>query len=94
LQLGADTGLPLAILFLSFVGYILFSCIRLFKTVKTKKSMKYKLSAGLIIVAISIILMQLFDLGLLMSYRLNFLFWICLAIPYSLASQPKVSKAL
>jgi hypothetical protein len=94
LQLGADTGLPLAILFLSFVGYILFSCIHFLRTVKTKKSMNYRLSAGLIIVAISIILMQLFDLGLLMSYRLNFLFWICLAIPYSLASQPKVSKAL
>lgn len=94
LQLGADIGLPLTILIGSLVGYIIFSCFCFFRDSKSKDTKIYRLAFGCLLAVLSLILMQLFDLGLLMSYRLNFLFWICLAIPYSLASQPKFSEAL
>jgi O-antigen ligase len=94
LQLGADIGLPLTILIGSLVGYIIFLCFCFFRASKSKDTKIYRLAFGCLLAVLSLILMQLFDLGLLMSYRLNFLFWICLAIPYSLASQPKFSEAL
>lgn len=94
LQLGADIGLPCTILIVGLVGYIIFACFCFFQESKPKDTKIYRLAFGCLLAVLSLILMQFFDLGLLMSYRLNFVFWICLAIPYSLASQPKFSEAL
>ena len=92
LQLGGDVGLPCTILLGCLVGYLIFSCILFIRQERSKQNQNSSLYLGIIVTTISVVLMQFFDLALLMSYRLNFLFWICLAIPYSLASQPKVLK--
>ncbi|MCA1993135.1 MAG: O-antigen ligase family protein [Coleofasciculus sp. S288] len=89
LQLGTDIGIIFTILFLGFVGYLLFVCFSFFLGKRLRKRLKYSLYVAFFMVAISTGVMQFFDLALLMSYRLNFLFWICLAIPYSLISQSK-----
>jgi hypothetical protein len=83
LQLGVEVGIPLAVSFLAFlIGLILLLGFRLSRKEKEEKHPDH-LQRGLWAAAGIIFLMQIFDLALLMTYRLHFLFWLCLAIPFS-----------
>ncbi|KGF73345.1 hypothetical protein DO97_21335 [Neosynechococcus sphagnicola sy1] len=96
LQLGAEVGLPLTFLMVGFMGYVLYQSGSYFcqptqvRETSIERSLTH-LGLGLLAVSGVLLLMQGLDLALLMSYRLNFLFWIGLAIPYSLAIQPPPS---
>ena len=91
LQLASEIGLPFTLLIVFLIGYIIVAESQFLQKIKDSKSRINSLCVGLFIVSMSTFLMQFFDLALLMSYRLNFVFWICLAIPYSLTSKPKLS---
>lgn len=85
LQLGADIGILVAVLVICLIGYFIGRSIY-----RLAKPWDYQygnniLNKGLLVAAVAVILMQVFDLALFMTYRLNFLFWIALAIPYSRA---------
>lgn len=83
LQLAAEIGIPFTVLIIFLFGYILFSTIyKLFKK-GTEENTSNMLDKGFLIAVITALLMQVFDLALLMTYRLHFVFWICFAIPYS-----------
>jgi O-antigen ligase len=89
LQLAVEVGVPFAIMTLgAWVGLLILTARRLLRQ-KVTGSRSDVLSKGLLIAFATIFLMQFFDLALLMTYRLNFLFCLCLAIPYS-----KVSASL
>lgn len=90
LQLGSEIGLPFTVLIVTIMGYILFLSFRHFFKSVNRASCIYSLDFCYLTVVLSVILMQIFDLSLLMTYRLNFLFWICLAIPYSRAITNKL----
>jgi O-antigen ligase len=83
LQLAVEIGLPAALLCLLFLGGLIGSTTFRFLRWQKGESRKDILNIGLLTAAATIFLMQFFDLALLMTYRLNFLFWLCLAIPYS-----------
>jgi len=83
LQLAVEIGLPAALLSLLLLGWLIGSTT--VRSLRREKETDQKdiLNRGLLMVAAIIFLMQFFDLALLMTYRLNFLFWMCLAIPYA-----------
>jgi O-antigen ligase len=86
MQLAVEIGVPLAVLFLFLCGGLIATTIFRFRQKEIKEGRKDFLNRGLLTAAAIIFLMQFFDLSLLMTYRLNFLFWLCLAIPYGLVS--------
>jgi O-antigen ligase len=83
LQMAVDVGFPCAILVLVLTFFLMGSTAKRVVSVAALSREKELLDKGLLIACAVILLMQFFDLGLLMTYRLNFLFWLCLAIPYS-----------
>jgi len=85
LQLGTDIGIPVALLVICLIGYFIGRSIYRFAKPWDCQYGNDILSKGLLVAAVAVILMQVFDLALFMTYRLNFLFWIALAIPYSRA---------
>lgn len=88
LQLGAETGIPCTVLVVCLVGLIYYYIIRHLIKEKAEGAKIYSLDAGILAVVSAALLMQFADLALLMTYRLNFIFWILLAIPYSRALRP------
>jgi O-antigen ligase len=83
LQLAVDVGVPFAIMMLGvWVGLLIITTRRLLRR-EFASGRKNVLLKGLLITFTTIFVMQFFDLALLMTYRLNFLFWMCLAIPYA-----------
>jgi hypothetical protein len=82
-QLAVEIGLPAAFLCLLLLGGLISSTTFRFLRWQKGESRKDFLNIGLLTAAAIIFLMQFFDLALLMTYRLNFLFWMCLAIPYA-----------
>lgn len=92
LQLAVDMGLPLAVMYLSFlIGVMVLTLVSLIRRNNIKHPDDH-FDRGLLMAAILIFGMQLFDLALLMTYRLNFLFWLMLAIPYGNAIDAKNNK--
>jgi O-antigen ligase len=83
LQLAVEIGLPVAGLCLLLLGGLIGSTTFRFLRWQKREGRKDILNIGLLTAAAIIFLMQFFDLALLMTYRLNFLFWLCLAIPYA-----------
>ncbi|MBI4763534.1 MAG: O-antigen ligase family protein [Deltaproteobacteria bacterium] len=88
-QLAVEVGLPLAILVIGLLGTLFVSTARRIIKMDSVRNRKEILDKGLLISGAVIFLMQFFDLALLMTYRLNFLFWLCIAIPYSRVSANK-----
>jgi O-antigen ligase len=86
LQLAVETGLPFALFFLGLLGTFFFSTARRLVRKQSGLIQKDVFYQDLLIAGIVVFLMQIFDLALLMTYRLNFIFWLCLAIPYSWVS--------
>jgi O-antigen ligase len=86
LQLAAEIGLPFTILIVCLVFYIFISSLLIIMRKGSQYTM-HNLDAALLIAVSVVLLMQIFDLALLMTYRLNFLFWICFAILYSRSRQ-------
>jgi O-antigen ligase len=91
LQLAAEAGLPLMVLVFGFVGYIF---VRSFggsqgqytSLEQVEKRPDKIILLSILSVLLAVIIMHLFDLPLLASYRINYLFWACLAIPFSCLS--------
>ena len=82
-QLAVEVGLPMALSVLGLLGLLIYSTGRRLIRLESFGHRKEILQKGLLVSGAVIFLMQFFDLALLMTYRLNFLFWLCLAIPYS-----------
>jgi O-antigen ligase len=96
IQLGVDVGLLLTTLILLLVVYLYVSSYSYFKlkdnrNLETTQGEMNVINIGLLVTCISVAAMHMLDLPLLMSYRLSFLYWICLAIPHSLIYQPNKS---
>lgn len=83
LQLAAEIGIPFTVLIVCLFGYIFF--LTTYNLLKKGHGWNIDniLDKGFLIAVITVFLMQVFDLALLMTYRLHFVFWICFAIPYS-----------
>ncbi len=82
-QLAVEVGLPLAVLVLGLMGTLIVSIAQRINQIESRENREGILNKGLLISGGVIFLMQFFDLALLMTYRLNFMFWICIAIPYA-----------
>jgi O-antigen ligase len=82
-QLALEVGIPLAVFVIGLLGTLILSTAQRLKRMAPSDNRKEILNKGLLISGGVIFLMQFFDLALLMTYRLNFLFWMCLAIPYA-----------
>ncbi|MFH0788705.1 MAG: O-antigen ligase family protein [Pseudomonadota bacterium] len=91
-QLAIEIGLPFAIGVLGLLLLLIISTGKRVARMESSFQRKEILDRGLLIACIVIFLMQFFDLALLMTYRLNFLFWLCLAIPYSKVSRLSTGK--
>jgi hypothetical protein len=83
LQLALEVGLPAAAAVLGGLVFLICSTGRKILRKEKRTGAILPLDRGLLITVAAVLLMQVFDLALLMTYRLNFLFWLCLAIPYS-----------
>lgn len=90
LQLAVEIGLPGTLTVIILFGYLLLSVIK--DQFIKKTNITCWLDYGLLVAVIGTIAMQFIDLALLMTYRLNFLFWICFAIPYSKKSNLKPAE--
>jgi O-antigen ligase len=91
LQLTSELGLLITSLILGLMGYIFAKAFytALGQEDNQRKSEFHKdkiIVISILITLIALVLMHLFDLPLLASYRLNYLFWIFLAISYSYKS--------
>lgn len=82
-QLAVEVGIPLTVFVIGLLGTLMVSTAQRLKRTVPMYNRKEILNKGLLISGAVIFLMQFFDLALLMTYRLNFLFWMCLAIPYA-----------
>lgn len=86
LQLAAEIGLPFAVIAGCLFGIIYIKLMIDFLKKLVKENIS-NLDLALFIAVTTTLLMQVFDLALLMTYRLNFLFWLCFAILYSRAQR-------
>lgn len=83
LQLGTEVGLILTTVLTGLISYLVISSYCYATIQPLNENRIFHIEFGFLIAVTTIILMQLFDLTILMTYRLNFIFWICLAISYS-----------
>ena len=83
LQLALEVGVPAAVAVLSLMGSLAVVTARGILRRERFTGIVQPLDRGLLLAFVVILLMQVFDLALLMTYRLQFLFWLCLAVPYS-----------
>jgi uncharacterized membrane protein YidH (DUF202 family) len=88
LQLASELGLLLAGFIVSLMGYgfakIFYKALK--QEARRKNCEQYQdeiVTTSILVTLTALALMHLFDLPLLASYRLNYLFWILLAISYS-----------
>jgi O-antigen ligase len=88
LQLASELGLLLTSLVIGLIGYNFAKMF--YKVLKQETRRKQHewhsdeiVMTSLLVTLIALVSMHLFDLPLLASYRLNYLFWILLAISYS-----------
>ncbi len=88
LQLAAEIGVPFTMMITCLFSYVLIVSLHRF----ARKAVYWKLQDfdSILLTSVSaVLLMQIFDIALLMTYRLNFLFWLCFAIAYSRAIPQK-----
>jgi O-antigen ligase len=78
LQLAADIGLPFTLVLSCLMAYILFSSVEHLMSMENQGDQDLKF--GFFIAVFSVIFICFFTAGTLASYRLGFLFWLCLAI--------------
>lgn len=92
LQLTSEIGLPFTIFIVCIMVYILLrSIINIFRIESADKGER-DLLAGFVLSSCSVIILSFFALAISTSYRLEFLFWICMAIPYAAISNRKPFK--
>jgi hypothetical protein len=85
LQLAMEVGVPGAVAVLGLMGYAVLHTARRLRQREQATGGVEPLDRSCLVVFVVILLMQVFDLALLMTYRLQFAFWLCLAMPYSRA---------
>jgi O-antigen ligase len=83
LQLAQEVGVPAAVAVLALMGSLALVTARGIIRREQATGIAQPLDRGLLVTFVVILLMQVLDVALLMTYRLQFLFWLCLAAPYS-----------
>ena len=85
LQMAMEVGVPAAVAVLGSVSYLVLFTARRLRQREQAAGVVAPLDRSCLVVFVVVLLMQVFDLALLMTYRLQFAFWLCLAMPYSRA---------
>jgi hypothetical protein len=88
LQMAMEVGVPAAVAVLGLASYLVLFTARRLRQREQATGAVEPLDRSCLVVFVVILLMQVFDLALLMTYRLQFAFWLCLAMPYSRALEP------